>query len=88
MIFDERDVEDVEVRSGVSLGENGPAFSLVQRDILSPGGIMADHKPLGTSLKSATSGLESSGMMTRLCQIGQFLQIRCLMVKNIHSPDP
>lgn len=88
MIFDERDVEDVEVRSGVSLGENRPAFRLVQRDILSPGGIMADHKPLGASLKSATSGLKSSGMMTRLGQIRQFFQIRGLMVKNIHSSDP
>ena len=49
---------------------------------------MADDKPLGTCLKSATSGLESSGMMTRLGQIGQFFQIRGLVVKNIHSPDP
>ena len=87
-ILYERDVKYVEVGGGAGIRKYGTTLSLIKGYVLAPGRIMPDNESFGACVKRATCCLQSGGMMTRLCQIRKFFQIRCLMVKNIHSPDP
>lgn len=86
--LDKRDIEDVSVFCGISLGKNRPAFLLVGLRIMVTSGIVTYDKLLCSGFQGASGSLQCGRMVPGCSLILQFGLICSLMVEKVDSPYP